>query len=207
LPGRIELNQIVTGPCCHSCMQCEVVEVSSCQIRTVHSFVTSVLCGSVAWPASRPGRFSSGLHWTGCMVSSRAVLDASEERKPLPLLWARLRILGHPGRSLNTVLQSSSISSSSSYGSRCAFPLFFIHSLLRLAAARQVFVLSDAAPFLRTSYSCLFLRSSAELHFPRYPFRVRFVFLLWNVLTTWPVHCNITHVHYQFSLYTFRTGL
>ena len=48
LPGRADLNQAVTGPCCHSCMQCEVVEVSSCQIRTVHAFVTSVLRGSVA---------------------------------------------------------------------------------------------------------------------------------------------------------------
>jgi hypothetical protein len=96
-------------------------------------------------------------------------------KKTLPLLSVKLRILGSPRLKSNI---SPSISSSSSYGSRYAFPLFSILLFLCLAAARQVFALSDAALSLRTSYSYLFLGSSAELHFPRLPSRVRFVFLL-----------------------------
>jgi hypothetical protein len=67
-----------------------------------HVFLTSALVGG-EWPASRPGRFTSGkrargTHWTGGWVDPRAGLDDMEKWKFLTPPGLELRPLGRPAR-------------------------------------------------------------------------------------------------------------
>jgi hypothetical protein len=57
--------------------------------------LTSALAGG-EWSASRPGRYTLGIHWIGGWVGSRTGLDAAEKRKFLILPGLELRPLGRP---------------------------------------------------------------------------------------------------------------
>jgi hypothetical protein len=63
-----------------------------------HIFLTSALVGG-EWSASRPGRFTPGIHWIGGWVDRRAGLDDFEKRKFLTLQGLKLRPLCHPAPS------------------------------------------------------------------------------------------------------------
>jgi len=50
----------------------------------MHAFLTSELYGA-EWSPSRPGRLTSGTHWTGGSVGPRVGLDGVAKRKiPAP---------------------------------------------------------------------------------------------------------------------------
>jgi hypothetical protein len=64
----------------------------------IHLFLTSTLFGA-EWPASRPGRFTPGTHWTGGCVGPSTCLADLERRKFLPPPGLKLRSLGRTARS------------------------------------------------------------------------------------------------------------
>jgi len=73
-------------------------------------------------------------------------------------------------------------------------PVFFLQSLLCLAAACHFLVLRNFWAFFHTLASHLFLGFLAG-HPLKLPSRIHFGILLTNILTTCPAHCNLlTHV-------------
>jgi len=90
--------------------------------------------------------------------------------------------------------------SSSSFVSSAHFlamdsPVFFLQSLLCLAAARQFLVLRNFLAFFHTLASHLFLGFLAG-HPLKLPSRIHLGILLTSILTTCPAHCNLlTHMY------------
>jgi hypothetical protein len=91
----------------------------------IHIFLTSALVGS-EWSASHPGRFTTGIHWIGGWVGSRAGLDDLEKKKFLSPPGFELRPLGRPARSQSLYrLSYPGSSSSPSHYFLAYFPFFF----------------------------------------------------------------------------------